>query len=411
MIAKAKRIISLYELCDSCLGRFFWKETNGQSNRDRGMQLRSNMLNPYKGVCYVCRGVFSNIENLAKGVFEFDLNYDSFLIGSRWDEIPARIKSICQEFDLKCESVKSEFNREVRIIVSNITAKNVDFKNPDVVFVFSPEKDEIDVKINPIFIYGRYWKFKEMPQTKWHCRSCKGRGCRKCDFTGKLYDESVEEVISKILLKYTGGESYFHGCGREDIDVKMLGTGRPFILEIKQPKKRKVDPKSIEREINFVNKDKIKVSLLGFVSRNVVRNIKAAATNKTYRAIVELERPITDLKPLEKMITDINQKTPKRVLHRRSDKTRKRKVLNIDAKKINETGLELTLKTQSGLYIKELISGDSGRTNPSVAGVLKNPARCVNLEVIEVEFEDDSVLKEDYEWRDQEDLGVKQERS
>lgn len=335
-----------------------------------------------QGSADACRDILSKIEDLAKRVLEFDLEYDTFLVGSVWNE--------------KCEYIKSEFNGEARKIVSKLTGKKIDFENPDVVFVFSPEKGEIDVKINPLFIYGRYWKFKEMPQTEWHCRSCKGKGCSKCDFKGKLYDESVEGLISNIVLKYTGGESYFHGCGREDIDVKMLGTGRPFILEIKQPKRRKIDLKSIEREINAVNKDKIKVSFLGFASRKAIRKMKSAATNKTYRAIVEFEKPISNLKPLEKIITSINQKTPRRVLHRRSDRTRKRKVLYIDAKKISENRLELTLKTQSGLYIKELVSGDSGRTTPSIAEVFENPARCISLDVIEVEFEDDLMVEDNH---------------
>jgi tRNA pseudouridine synthase 10 len=30
---------------------------------------------------------------------------------------------------------------------------------------------------------------------------------------------------------------YLHAAGREDIDVRMLGTGRPFVFEIINPKK------------------------------------------------------------------------------------------------------------------------------------------------------------------------------
>jgi tRNA pseudouridine synthase 10 len=33
-----------------------------------------------------------------------------------------------------------------------------------------------------------------------------------------------------------GGESYLHAAGREDIDVRMLGTGRPFIFEFINPR-------------------------------------------------------------------------------------------------------------------------------------------------------------------------------
>jgi tRNA pseudouridine synthase 10 len=46
--------------------------------------------------------------------------------------------------------------------------------------------------------------------------------------------------------------------------------------------------------------------------------------------------------------------------------------------------LELQVRTQAGLYVKELISGDGGRTRPSAAEVLGVPAACAELDVIAV---------------------------
>ena len=48
-----------------------------------------------------------------------------------------------------------------------------------------------------------------------------------------MSDSSVEECIGEILLPYFHGKSYkFHTAGREDVDVRMLGNGRPFVLEV-----------------------------------------------------------------------------------------------------------------------------------------------------------------------------------
>jgi len=56
---------------------------------------------------------------------------------------------------------------------------------------------------------------------------------KKCGGTGKMYPESVEELSSKPLLEAADGESTsFHASGREDIDARMLGTGRPFVIEV-----------------------------------------------------------------------------------------------------------------------------------------------------------------------------------
>ena len=45
----------------------------------------------------------------------------------------------------------------------------------------------------------------------------------------------------------------------------------------------------------------------------------------------------------------------------------------------------LEVTGEAGLYIKELISGDQGRTTPSLTEVLNTPARVVQLDVIHVE--------------------------
>jgi tRNA pseudouridine synthase 10 len=40
---------------------------------------------------------------------------------------------------------------------------------------------------------------------------------------------------------------------------------------------------------------------------------------------------------------------------------------------------------EAGLYIKELVSGDSGRTIPSLAEILKRKAHVTSLDVTQVE--------------------------
>lgn len=77
----------------------------------------------------------------------------------------------------------------------------------------------------PICIAGRYNKYsREMPQTPWWLDNEK-RGI-----------SSVQEALQPALLAAYGARaSVFHGSGREDIDVRMLGSGRPFVLELTEP--------------------------------------------------------------------------------------------------------------------------------------------------------------------------------
>ena len=47
----------------------------------------------------------------------------------------------------------------------------------------------------------------------------------------------------------------------------------------------------------------------------------------------------------------------------------------------------MIIKTQGGLYIKELISGDEGRSQPNISELLNNKSICEELDVIEVGME------------------------
>lgn len=51
-----------------------------------------------------------------------------------------------------------------------------------------------------------------------------------------MLENSIEEIIVAPIKKIYNNPVYkFHSGGREDIDVRMLGKGRPFILEIISP--------------------------------------------------------------------------------------------------------------------------------------------------------------------------------
>ena len=180
-----------------------------------------------------------------------------------------------------------------------------------------------------MYIAGRYRKLiRGIPQSKWICRECGGEGCPRCNQTGKLYPESVEELIAApTLIKTQGEAAVFHASGREDIDARMLGHGRPFVVEIKKPKKRIIDIKELTQTINKHTEGKVKVLRLRLVRKDSIIKIKKMETaEKNYKALVEFNRTISDaeIETLEKTLTNtiIYQQTPRRVVHRRADRIR-----------------------------------------------------------------------------------------
>jgi tRNA pseudouridine synthase 10 len=115
---------------------------------------------------------------------------------------------------------------------------------------------------------------------------------------------------------------------------------------------------------------------------------KAESAQKEYRVVVEFEDRVTaqDLVTLKERLTStvIAQKTPLRVLHRRADLTREKYIYDVNIKKLSPKKAEMMLRCQGGLYVKELVTGDEGRTTPSVSEILKNRAKPLKLDVLNV---------------------------
>jgi tRNA pseudouridine synthase 10 len=180
-----------------------------------------------------------------------------------------------------------------------------------------------------------------------------------------------------------------HGAGREDIDARMVGTGRPFILEVVFPKKRSVDLAALEAAINRTTDGRVSVAIKRWADRAEVETLKSNKAHKKYRILVEVEGDLSAdefanaLKSL-KGVT-IQQRTPERVAHRRADKIRERKVLDIEYAGAQDGRFVVEVLGEAGLYIKELVSGDSGRTIPSLAEILKRKAHVTSLDVTQVE--------------------------
>ena len=409
ILAKASSLIELTNgnICNHCLGRKFSDVVEGNGNVERGEKIRKALELPEYDEdtkCDICSDIFKEIDSslldlVCEKIDFLEVEFDTFVVGCKLPkEIVEKDALISEKLGLDVEILKREVNREMGKLLEKNLPQEVDFDKEDVIIMADFRKMlkedvenpvQVRIQINPIFIEGRYNKLvRNIPQTKWPCRKCKGRGCEACNFTGKQYPESVEELLSQTALKYSKGyEAKFHGAGREDIDVRMLGDGRPFVLEIKEPRIRKLDLEKIEKEANEEAEGKTSYHNLKYTVRKRKAEIKTSSpdTYKVYRALVECEDEIReeDLDKLQSLHT-IQQRTPIRVSHRRADKIREKEVKELSCKYINPHSFEMIIKTEGGLYIKELISSDEGRSKPSVSEVLGTQAICAELDVIEV---------------------------
>ena len=395
----AKQIISETDgkICKNCLGRKLSKTVEGSNNIERADKAAEELGIDLDNVdCAVCDNLFDKLdeglyEKIDDKINRLGVEFETFLVGSKISkDIQERDEELSEKFNLDVETIKKEVNRLIGLGIWERYDKEAEFESQDIVFnVDLTGEPKVRIQINPLYIEGKYNKLKRgIPQTKWPCTKCKGRGCEECNYTGKQYPESVEELISEHFLKLTKGrEAKFHGAGREDIDVLMLGSGRPFVLEIKEPKIRNIDLASMEEKINHINEGKTSYHNLHVCERRRKAEIKQSSpdTYKVYNALVKCDGEI-DMGKLEQIrdLNEIHQQTPQRVLRRRADKVRIKHVLDLSYEMIDGTSFNMRIKTEGGLYIKELISGDDGRSKPNISEILGVNAICEQLDVIEV---------------------------
>lgn len=247
------------------------------------------------------------------------------------------------------------------------------------------------VFVEPLFVAGRYRKLvRGISQTVYHCRGCRGRGgCDACGGTRREVAEAVEDFVRRAIVEATGARrSAFHGAGREDVDVRMLGEGRPFVVSAHWARRRMVDAHAIAADVADRSGGRVLVADVRVVGRDESRRITTEHGEKLYRAWVRPAAESGAFPPdaaarLARLGgAEIRQRTPERVERRRADLVRVRRVLAIGVEEAGPREIVVLVRTEPGTYVKELVSGDGGRTEPSFASALGQASVCAALDVL-----------------------------
>lgn len=244
-----------------------------------------------------------------------------------------------------------------------------------------------------VLFEGRYRKLvRDLPQTVFFCPECKGRGCARCEGFGKLTRDSVQELIARVAMpRFKARRNKFHGAGREDLDVRMLGNGRLFVFEMLKARRPEADLQELAAEVNRRFEGRIEIFDLRLCGRRRVAEIKETRCAKEYLARVrfgegfpgaeEMARRLAALQARETVT--ILQTTPGRVAHRRSLLERERWIRLLSWEQDAGDWL-LLIRSAHGTYIKEAVSGDEGRTKPSLSELLGVPCTCAALDVMAI---------------------------
>ena len=119
--------------------------------------------------------------------------------------------------------------------------------------------------------------------------------------------------------------------------------------------------------------------------------LKNTVCDKSYRVDVSIPEDLTieSLKNGAQRLKEklVKQRTPTRVAHRRADLVRPRFVESVNILSFERGMVELEIRAQHGTYIRELVSGDMGRTVPSFSSLVGGACKVEVLDVLNLHLE------------------------
>lgn len=255
-----------------------------------------------------------------------------------------------------------------------------------------PHETTVTCLHGPIYVAGRYCKYSRLlSQTPWILNG------------ERIMESSVQEFITDVVDKHIpNSRIVFSSSGREDVDVRMLGRGRPFVLEIFEAKRTvytSSEMEAIEKEINASTTD-VKVSDLQLITKDATQILKEGEEHKrkTYYALCCANRSLTaEDVALVAGLRDVvlKQATPIRVLHRRNLAERERTIYEMSIEPLEDNKFHLRVTTQAGTYVKEFVHGDFGRTAPSLGELINAEVDIMELDVEVGNFQVLAVVKGD----------------
>ncbi|CAH1153902.1 unnamed protein product [Phaedon cochleariae] len=248
---------------------------------------------------------------------------------------------------------------------------------------------DVTFSADTVYIGGRYLKFsREMGQSPWIINN------------KQMTEFCIQDVIFDSVVKILGfdrNKMTFSASGREDADVRMLGNGRPFYIQIQDPLTDQITFEQLrEIEDDILKSGIAAVVNMQKVDQSSIKKIKDGEEfkKKHYFALCKTLAPDVDsvievINSYGKEKFEIHQKTPMRVLHRRTLAVRDRVIHSLRATSVpgHSDLIYVDLITQAGTYVKEFVNGDFHRTEPNLSSITGYPVDVVALDVTGVELD------------------------
>ena len=355
VLSTSNKIIKKYNLCDYCLGRLFTKQLRLSSNKILGKKLKNGRESNHS--CYICKNLFDNLDHFLKLMLDssFDYKFRTFSIGTIIKpSIVDRDDALKSEFKLRgIDGIKSDITKELVKLFSKKTKKITNYIDPEIIFTVNLKEPSCNLYSKPIVISGRYTKSKRgYSQKQKSCDNCSGKGCRTCNFHGISEFNSVEGVISKLIFKKFGGTTTkFTWIGGEDKSSLVLGSGRPFIVKLQNPLKRKI-------KLSDYASDFISIFNLKIIDDSPKTPLKFSSL-ATIKISTDSKFDAENLKKLK------NLKNSPIIVSEKSGRSYEKKIFDINYKKTSDQIILVKIRVEGGLPIKRFVIGNDVTPNIS----------------------------------------------
>jgi tRNA pseudouridine synthase 10 len=345
--------------------------------------------------CYICNGLMNETNSIMHKIMETlrnDYHFNTFLIGAtlpsnlleREDGIRARMKIRGRE------NIKSQLTRNLRKKFSEITKKQIDFLHPDLMINLRFQRStnlDIDIKTRTLILLGRYIKKNRgIPQRSGgkHNRGYElaiqrqffpnvNPVPRLASVLYTLEDSSVQAIVSKEIVRLTMCDGLkFSWIGSEDENSLVLGSGRPFFIQIQNPKTVDLH----ERRLTFP-KYGLSVNIEQFFGKLPEQPIQFIA--KT-RIVI---RPSGQMG--EEEFSRIKSLANSRVVFRnqKKKKSSEKRIYSIDIVKKSRKIFELIVVADGGLAIKQFVEGRECMS-PNISTAANLQCECVLFDILDI---------------------------
>ena len=327
--------------------------------------------------CFICKGIFSIINEIAHKIFETinfqeKYSYRSFTIGTSLPyymfDKEDYIRSLFKLKDI--EDIKTSFNFEIRNKFKFLSKKKLNLKNPDIkinLFISGNNEYSITILSRSLFLLGRYTKKKFMAQRE------------KNDLNGCSFDvhdqkilkkQSIETIIQKTLSNYIRSDRIvFTWYGSEDDNSQVLGKGRLFMIQLINPRNRTIKINKV-----FTNNG---ISFKIIEKKDFIENVKRNFRIKN-KIFIKASNPINKIH-LTKLMTLNNSL----IRYCYKSKIIYKKIYYIRFKKLDPFHLIIKIECDSGLFLRQFIEGRNF-IEPNISSVLSNQCECLKFDIMNI---------------------------